>query len=105
MKTKTTTDVLNQAADLIEKGWTQKTLARNKQDQGCSPNNKNAVAWCVMGALLRVTDRSITYFTALNTLRGQMELGTSINSWNDHPKRTQAEVVTALRAAARKAEE
>ena len=88
--------VLNRAADLIEtEGWCQGKLT--------NPKRKHT-QYCVMGAIGQACDdlelksrlpsrRAIKDYLAIE----------SLVCWNDAPDRTQAEVVAALRAAAKEA--
>ena len=99
----TPASVLRAAAALIEhEGWTQGVL-----------RNYATGARCAYGAIFDVTifhpvtpqqtellDRA--HSTLLDFLH--MKKGLSVSAWNDDPSRTQAEVITTLRAAADQAE-
>jgi hypothetical protein len=98
-------DVLERAADLIEPEgkWTQGAYARTVRGYCIGPNEDAAVCFCLRGALRRVggvgdwdesspATRALGFFTA-KTMTG----------WNDHKKRTQAEVIAKLRETAAKA--
>jgi hypothetical protein len=88
--------ILTNAADLLEqRGWIQ----------GQRQSSKGR---CVLGAIgfhwTETTDADTCY--AANKLLAQINLLTaedlwSLAAWNDEPGRTKAEVVTALREAAR----
>ena len=94
-------DVLNGAADLIERdGWTQ--------HQYRGPNGEH----CVTDALMRAAGTQpgdsgapgalVLYSSASLTLAVEVHEG-RLPIWNDEFGRTKAEVVAALRAAAERA--
>jgi hypothetical protein len=88
----TTAKILYDAADLIDaNGWCQREM---KSNQGC---------YCAMGAINAVTLTPLRH-PAWDAVREEI-FGGSISSWNDHPDRTVDQVTTALRNAARTAEE
>ena len=84
----TTAQVLRAAADLIEKPGAWKQHGGNYRTTFCAAE---AIGVAGGGPLPEVA--------AANRFVATM-LGRSIVSWNDAPKRTQAEVVSALRKAA-----
>ena len=45
--------VRNRAAELVEKGWTTMSLARDNEDQHVSPLDAAATKWCARGAINR----------------------------------------------------
>ena len=96
-------EVLRKAADLIEppSAWTQGAFARTKGGAIIGPYEQNARCWCAHGAIKRVSEHEGGELAAWSA---RTELVRSIPAWNDHPERTQAEVVTALRQAADLAE-
>jgi len=103
-------DVLNAAADLIEPEgrWTQGTWARSSV--GDTDPIDDAICWCAYGAIYQVCGRKWTpeANAGMRLLCGVLRLGAtdpmgSIGLWNDKEGRTQAEVVAALREAARPA--
>lgn len=93
--------VLERAADLIElEGrWTRKEMARDRNGRYAEPRSPKAVCWCMAGAAHHVAGDTMSAIIAVNQMR-RVTLG-SVSLWNDTPGRTQAEVVTALRTAAR----
>lgn len=103
---KTVADILTAAADLIERpgGWTQGVFARDANGCNAGWRQENAECFCVSGALSRVgghPEFNLAWqaFNSWTMRRGFPHLA----KWNDAPERTQAEVVAALRAAAKKA--
>lgn len=79
---KSVADVLNDAADIVERGWCQGVYIRG--DSCCT----TYAIWAALG------DPTNKAFDALSAL-----VGGNIIEWNDAPKRTQAEVVAKLREA------
>ena len=106
---RTPADILNAAADLLEKpgAWTQGTEARDQDGRSLVwGTDERAKCWCVVGALEWASGRGRAATERAKALYAQstgimMEcLGAAIPDWNDAPDRTQAEVVAALRKAA-----
>lgn len=99
---RTVPEILNAAADLLEKpgAWTQGALYRDAAGEPI-PNfgDREAVCYCAEGAIAAVVGRYSLSHPAYAPLGGTGEL----SSWNDAPGRTQKEVVAALRQAAEKA--
>jgi hypothetical protein len=91
-------DVLERAADLLSMpgAWTQGESARNRSGEQVPPDSDAAVCWCLDGAYERVGgqwgDRG---WSALSKV-----IRSGPISWNDSPRRTQAQVVAKLREAA-----
>lgn len=102
-------DILNAAADLLEKpgAWTQGYYA-NRDDGGHTDAlSDDAVCWCSLGAIARVagaypeSDRGGPAFEAADVL--EKVVGSYVADFNDKTGRTQAEVVAAFRKAAEEA--
>lgn len=100
----TVADVLDAAADLLEKpgAWTQGAYARGKTGRKVT-TRRAAVCFCAIGAMSvaagcdpAVEGEPWEADVALRKAIGD----TQIADWNDTPGRTQDEVVAALRAAA-----
>jgi hypothetical protein len=104
-------DVLDRAADKIapEGAWTQGAWARTRPNApGCiGPNETNAKCWCMGGAVRSVAPYTTLEGEALDRLRDYCRevFYADYDAWNDAPERTQQEVVTALREAARRERE
>lgn len=103
----TPAEILDAAADHVEKvGWIQGSL------YDYSAENRETSRCCAIGALemasgVRVDPR-LNYYAMYEARRILADhLGTDsqsgIPNWNDDEERTQGEVVTALREAAKKA--
>lgn len=98
-------EILDKAADLIEPegAWTRNALARRPDGHLIGPLEEGATCWCLYGALDRVTGVSGYDGQAATALSNVID--DYVSEWNDRPARTQQEVVTALREAARKERE
>lgn len=95
-------DVLNRAADLIEPegAWTQGVTARNAKGEIVSWRVPEAICWCAVSSISKAAgDNHGIAASARMAMRKVVPTG-YISDWNDHPRRTQAEVVAALRSVA-----
>ena len=99
--------ILLRAANLVEpKGaWTQKTFARDSAGDACSSYAEEATSYCAIGALNKASVGAVGEGIYKAVAHFEEYVGTPIAIWNDHPKRTQKEVVAFLRGAAKKLEE
>ena len=100
--------IYNKAADFVEKGWTQGRMAVDKHGNDCHSQSKDAVRWCLSGALsLTCVVKSFSQFSMSprTELVKYLSLEDSITYWNDDPNRTQEDVVELLREAAKRADE
>jgi hypothetical protein len=65
-------------------------------------DSPDAVAWCMYGAIYRVCgggeDNKAIYMSVLEAIRASVGMY-ELSMWNDNHKRTQKEVVLALRNA------
>lgn len=104
----TASAILSKAADLIKpKGrWTQRQYARREVGgRSVSPVGDLAVCYCAIGAMAaasgikvnRIENGKLGLMRYLQGAIGQP----SVIGWNDRPERTQAQVVAALRKAAK----
>ena len=100
----TKTEFYNKAAALIEKGWNQNVYSEDEKGRVCEPRNRLAVSWCLSGALLRALNSS-ELDCSLKEARAYLGLRVAVATWNDHPDRTQRDVVMLLKNAARRADE
>lgn len=99
--TKSPAEVLEAAADLLEKpgAWTQGSFARTASGASESPFSPAASCFCLRGALCRVSNRRLHDLLEVETKALGFPTAAAMARWNDHPSRTQAEVVAALRQA------
>lgn len=84
-------EVLMAAAELVEKGWTQHR----------SRNGDRVCATQAISACSRLEPDTI-FFESLSRVKSAAGIppSRSVTSWNDDERRTQEQVVTALRLAA-----
>ncbi len=97
----TAPEVLEAAADLLEKpgAWTQGAHARNAAGAPMLVGSRpDAVCWCALGALDRMAPTNDLWDA---TVQAMKEVVGHVADFNDATGRTQAEVVAALRQAAR----
>ncbi len=81
---------LDAVADTLERGWCQFRDSAVIDGKQC---------FCLDGALIAIAGRTEAYGEAFRAIT--QTLGTyTIIAWNDHPARTQAEVVAVVRKAA-----
>lgn len=98
-------DLILAAADLIEgEGrWTQGYTARNEYGQPVSNGHMEAVCWCAIGALRRVSgEENLENIVAVKLGLNCSPIGKPhpLAAFNDAENRSQSEVVSALRRAA-----
>jgi hypothetical protein len=86
--------------------WTQGVMARNKRGDPTWPEYKNAVAWCLYGALIRAyglgegQDEALAVRRAISSIcNGFDSTYGSIECWNDDPGRTFDDVKRVLEEA------
>lgn len=93
-------EVLNKAADLLEKpgAWTQGEGARTPEGGGVRANDLRACSWDIIGAIHKAAPTDGLADSAKNYMLATIG---NLTNYNDAPGRTQAEVVEALRQAAR----
>lgn len=105
-------EILSKAADLIDKpgAWTQEEFAKAEDGTHWIEDEEafdGAVCWCALGAVAVATNENPWSIWGSETLAGKAQfaltevVGFPVAGWNDAPERTQAEVVAALREAAR----
>ena len=72
--------------------WTKGIAARDKDGERCLPTSKEAVCWCLLGALetLGLSPEEQRMFTS------GWDSRIAIAQWNDHEKRTFKEVKKRL---------
>ena len=100
--------VLCRAKEILEQGWTQGTYARDEHGVEADWASPEAVTFCSVGAVYRATselepDRTSDVFDPLRWLARAALLrhvlgkhGVNTVGFNDHPDRTQEEVVAVF---------
>ena len=90
--------VLLGAADLVEKGWTQHAVARDKNGKCCYL--QYGVSFCMDGAISRAASMEKAHEYAFNAKEFVRDLiRMELESYNDHPDREKEQVVELLRKA------
>ncbi len=88
----TTVECLRTARDLVQKGWCQRALARNRLGVACHELSPEAVEVCTMGAVLRAGRGNPHAIAAGWNVVGRL-VGSQMGAWNDREHRTQAQVI------------
>lgn len=93
---------LEEAKQLVMRGWCQRTSARDKEGFQTAIFSERACTYCVSGAISKVMgyvgkspelgDKSPTEFFGLHLLAKEHSFQ-NIGNWNDEPGRTVEEVV------------
>lgn len=101
-------EILNQAADLLEKpgAWTQGAYGRDASGEPIPEWHERCTCWCAAGAVWAVLGKGAStrdLEPALDVLARDLPRRL-VSEWNDEQGRTQSEVVEALRQAARQAQ-
>jgi hypothetical protein len=98
--------LLGRASELVAYGWCQRTDAEDADGAGVPPWSERARRWSLLGALVAAVDLPaepgpITLLPLRRALAALAELIDEplLAEWNDHPDRTQGEVVRTLDAA------
>jgi hypothetical protein len=86
------------AADYLRWGWTKNAYARNAAGTIVESSSKNAVAWCLAGAVFAAYATKADRDAAFTKLALVMPDPGYIH-WNDAPERTQTEVVALAERA------
>ena len=101
-----TMTILNTAGELLRSiGWTQGAFAINEDGETTAPDDDDAIALCMNGALQRASD----WIATCNPCYEEADHAVSrvlppefedMEAWNDHPDRTLSEVLELLEHAA-----
>lgn len=78
-----TVEKLKAARALIERGWCQGEYAKDADGEAVGVREPRAVAWCVRGACYAANVSALPLY----------DVQRDLTNWNDHPGRTQAEVL------------
>ncbi len=96
-------------SELIERGWTQKALARDEKGVAVTTCDKKGVCWCPLGAIIvAVKCGKSTACSEFIRLMAEKLGGLgrhSISEWNDAEIRTKEEVIELLRQVEKQMEE
>ena len=107
----TVADVLNQAAELVEFGWTKGAYARTAAGDELDLGQKGGICWCTSGAIGEAVRRlnqrfdEGLFFEATEEFRRALRIRDEVPEWNDRASRRKGQVITALRRTAALARE
>lgn len=100
-------DDLRKARALVEKGWTQRAMARDESRRRVNAVDPTACRWCAVGSVVSVTAARFDarYAKLIYAVKHAAGAAFTLASWNDAPCRTQAEVLAAFDRAIELAEQ
>lgn len=80
-------------AELLEdpKRWIKEDWSRNKKDRPVLPLSRNAICWCLEGAIFKVYRNHKIRCEIVDKI--ELFINTSIPEWNDAPQRTHKQVL------------
>lgn len=84
-------DLLIAARAKLAQGWCQGSYAVDDHGDATLVSGPGACAWCAEGAILAVTSADGPYHTLHRLVEKHAD--SHLAHWNDHPGRTQAEVL------------
>ena len=95
MSTSEQVAILDKAIELIspEGAWIQGAFARNHLNQQVTSFSSSAVCWCAYGVLIKCDADPHLVVEVTKSIDG----ADSLSIWNDHPNRTQQEVIDLLK--------
>lgn len=97
----TPADILDRAADYVERGWCTDVLARDAKGDYCDPRDARAVRWCVSGALHAAHNCTLGLAYETRDVLSAFVGHCSLTTWNDALPPGSGPIVAAkMRAAA-----
>jgi len=100
MPTKDVRSVLMEAAAIVRQGWCTGAPAKNAEGKPVGPRDKDAVAWCAIGAIQKICGGPEDGFEARYALRQVIGRDT-IQDWNDTYAKDAEQVAQAFEDAAK----
>ena len=107
-----TIHLLTKARRLVRKGWAQGHIARTDDGRPVPVHHAEATRFCTIGAIRQVYEADHYGYRAFDAATDLLCRGAGVSGfpeltvWNDHPDRTQADVLDLYtRAIARAKEE
>jgi hypothetical protein len=100
-------ELLVEARRRVERGWCQRTLARDADGRSVLPSDPAATCWSAVGAIIGAADAAVAsddsrrerFALAMHAFSSVVDAGPQ--TWNDRPDRSAPEVVGALTDALR----
>ncbi len=84
MTNREVSSVLLKAAAIVRKGWCTGAPAKDAEGRPCGPRDKQAVAWCAIGAIQKVCGGPEDGYEARYALRLVLpNFNQSVQEWND----------------------
>jgi hypothetical protein len=103
---------LKKARDLINKGWIKNQYAADKRGYGVDPRRKDAVKFCVFGAVERATNSKAERDQLIEVLNGKLNAAHyecnslfAITDFNDAPSTRKPRVVALFNRAIKSLEQ
>jgi hypothetical protein len=107
-KEPTVLDVLKTMRRLLNKGWTQFTLARGKQGRKVAVGSRAAISFCLLGAERRaLSTLGLSYSDGASAEQLLRDCGVKgdITVYNDKFNRTKEEILAVVDCAIKKAKQ
>ncbi len=79
--------------------WTKGKSARNAEGNRTEPTRDDAVCWCLLGAIYRITNYDCNLFIVINNIMRGLVNNTAITAYNDNPTTTHADILKLIDAA------
>lgn len=102
-------EILRRAHSLVDFGWCQRADATDAMCEPVHPWSVRACRWSLLGALVAAigipkageaeSDAVVAELRVALLAVGEIVSDPSLEQWNDHPTRTQADVLAMLAAA------
>lgn len=89
-------------SDYLKIGWCQGMQACNRMDSARRPDAPDATAWCLLGAMSRLSLTDMLLMQKEVRLILKLKPAQSISGWNDSLKRKRSEVITLAEQAERR---
>lgn len=97
------TRILIYAMALMQKGWCQGSMAKDKRGREIYACDHRAVSFCAYGAVRRAVDDLGLDYGDMNDAEAYLPktpYGSGYVTWNEEPGRTRAQVLAAFKRAA-----
>lgn len=94
-------ETLQELRKVVEAGWTQGCLARDKEDNECNVTAPHAEKFCLFGAIIKVADCSFEkeqylHHTLCTTINPPSILQFRLTRWNDDESMNQQKVLEVI---------
>lgn len=79
--------------------WTKGKPARNAEGNRIAPTSDNAVCWCLLGAIYRITYYDHNLFTVICGIMNRLVNSLGLSTYNDDPTTTHADILKLIDTA------